>query len=117
MGLHARASGTRCLGHQTDVSEHVVRYPTLASQLLRLGADITSFVNMISGNHQSDQPPDFFGGIIADPMGFGKTLAMISLVSTDQDFETTPAVGRMSQVPPMISNLTLVVVPPPSELL
>ncbi|KAK1964623.1 hypothetical protein LY78DRAFT_704248 [Colletotrichum sublineola] len=34
---------------------------------------------MISGCHQSEEPPQFYGGIIADQMGLGKTLTMIAL--------------------------------------
>lgn len=29
------------------------------------------------------EPQSFYGGIIADPMGLGKTLTMISLIATD----------------------------------
>ncbi len=30
-----------------------------------------------------EEPPQFCGGIIADPMGLGKTLTMIALIATD----------------------------------
>lgn len=33
--------------------------------------------------HQYTEPQEFFGGIIADPMGFGKTLTMIALIASD----------------------------------
>ncbi|CAK7222539.1 hypothetical protein SEUCBS140593_004933 [Sporothrix eucalyptigena] len=43
------------------------------------------FLNHISDSCQADEPRAFSGGIIADPMGLGKTLTMISLVATDLD--------------------------------
>lgn len=42
-----------------------------------------AFFNCISDRCQIDEPPAFSGGIIADPMGLGKTLTMIALVATD----------------------------------
>ncbi|KAI0190821.1 SNF2 family N-terminal domain-containing protein [Astrocystis sublimbata] len=69
-----------------------------------------SFVNLVSGSHQSKPPPDFLGGIVADPMGLGKTLTMIALVATDlleADFvDTEISEGNTS-------NTTLIVLPPP----
>jgi SNF2 family DNA or RNA helicase len=41
------------------------------------------FLNRVSNTHQDNPPPDFNGGIIADPMGLGKTLTMLALVATD----------------------------------
>ncbi|KAK0622598.1 SNF2 family N-terminal domain-containing protein [Immersiella caudata] len=41
------------------------------------------FINRISGAHQNEEPKQFYGGIVADPMGFGKTLTTIALVATD----------------------------------
>jgi SNF2 family DNA or RNA helicase len=42
-----------------------------------------SFINRISNAYQIEEPPQFYGGIIADPMGLGKTLSMIALIATD----------------------------------
>ena len=39
-----------------------------------------SYINTITGDEQLFKPPDFRGGILADPMGLGKSLSMISLV-------------------------------------
>lgn len=48
------------------------------------------FVNTISNAYQVEEPPQFSGGIIADPMGLGKTLTMIALVATDLDNRRVP---------------------------
>lgn len=69
---------------------------------------------MISGDHQLEEPKQFFGGIIADPMGLGKTLTMIALVAAtvreynEKDF-------RLQGTPDDDENHnpTLIVVPPP----
>ncbi|KAF2868792.1 SNF2 family N-terminal domain-containing protein [Massariosphaeria phaeospora] len=41
------------------------------------------YINRITDVHQADAPPQFYGGIIADPMGLGKTLTMIALAAAD----------------------------------
>lgn len=65
-----------------------------------------SFVNSISGLYLPQEPPEFRGGIVADPMGLGKTLTMIALVATDQ---VNVNHNNQSAMP------TLIVVPPPRE--
>ncbi|KAK4441885.1 SNF2 family N-terminal domain-containing protein [Podospora aff. communis PSN243] len=57
------------------------------------------FINKVSQFHQLEEPPEFCGGIVADPMGLGKTLTMIALAATDaNDTDLTPS---------------LIIVPPP----
>ncbi|KAK0740189.1 SNF2 family N-terminal domain-containing protein [Schizothecium vesticola] len=57
------------------------------------------FVNKVSQSHQLGEPPEFCGGIVADPMGLGKTLTMIALAATDANVrDLTPS---------------LIIVPPP----
>jgi len=62
---------------------------------------------------QDTEPQDFYGGIIADPMGLGKTLTMIALIASDpvclQDRQS-PNLGDNPSEP---VGQTLVVVPPP----
>jgi hypothetical protein len=41
------------------------------------------FTNNITQDTQDDAPPEFRGGILADHMGLGKTLSMISLIASD----------------------------------
>ncbi|KAH7627454.1 SNF2 family N-terminal domain-containing protein [Sordaria sp. MPI-SDFR-AT-0083] len=68
-----------------------------------------SFVNRISGSHQCEEPEEFQGGIIADPMGLGKTLTMIAL--TASDLMCASLIPRQTVMPR--AGQTLVVVPPP----
>lgn len=67
---------------------------------------------MISGDHQLDEPKQFFGGIIADPMGLGKTLTMIALVAaTVREHHHAGSFGSLDSSE--ANNPTLIVVPPP----
>ncbi|QKX62057.1 uncharacterized protein TRUGW13939_09213 [Talaromyces rugulosus] len=71
------------------------------------------FINMISGDHQREEPKQFFGGIIADPMGLGKTLTMISLVAADLERENTKnGAFDMCTYSFESNDATLIVVPP-----
>ncbi|KAF6825208.1 WD domain-containing protein [Colletotrichum plurivorum] len=71
------------------------------------------FTNRVSDTHQSDEPTAFYGGIIADPMGFGKTLAMISLIASDSQYLALYETSDLSRVLREEScGLTLVIVPP-----
>lgn len=40
----------------------------------------SSFINNITGSHHAEEPPQCHGGILADPMGLGKTLSIVSLI-------------------------------------
>ncbi|KAL5382782.1 hypothetical protein DPSP01_006341 [Paraphaeosphaeria sporulosa] len=72
------------------------------------------FINRISNTHQQDPPQQFSGGIIADPMGLGKTLTMIALAASDLDHKNVDPMdlsfGHDSK--PMV-QATLIVVPQP----
>ncbi len=66
----------------------------------------------MSNAHQEEPPEEFYGGIIADPMGLGKTLTMIALVASDT-LSLVPGWGfHMGNT----SNQTLIIVPPPCRL-
>ncbi|KAJ1333130.1 SMARC subfamily A3 [Microdochium nivale] len=79
--------------------------------------DVPVFHNTVSNLSQTDEPPQFYGGVVADTMGLGKSLTMISLVATDleikspnlhfHDLDAEEFIGRIS------TPATLVVVPPP----
>ncbi|KAI1131059.1 SNF2 family N-terminal domain-containing protein [Nemania abortiva] len=72
------------------------------------------FLNTVSRACQAEEPPAFYGGIIADPMGFGKTLTMIALVATDIEADKKADVcmeDLQSDKPD--TTATLVIIPPP----
>ncbi|KAJ8128622.1 hypothetical protein O1611_g5012 [Lasiodiplodia mahajangana] len=72
------------------------------------------FLNTISRHYQAEEPLDFFGGIIADPMGFGKTLTMISLVATDiEATEMADICIDDAETRKPETAATLVIIPPP----
>ncbi|KAH8648716.1 P-loop containing nucleoside triphosphate hydrolase protein [Tricladium varicosporioides] len=63
---------------------------------------------------RGEEPPQFYGGIIADPMGLGKTLAMIALVATDLDTDKGVATPKDTiDHDKCYTSATLVVMPPP----
>jgi SNF2 family DNA or RNA helicase len=72
------------------------------------------YINHISETDQTEPPPQFCGGIIADPMGLGKTLTMISLIAHDL-CTSHPMVGRWNGnlVDKPHVAATLIVVPQP----
>ncbi|UKZ61097.1 uncharacterized protein TrAtP1_002369 [Trichoderma atroviride] len=73
------------------------------------------FVNRISSTHQEEEPPQFYGGIIADPMGLGKTLTMIALAASDLDSSSNATKDLMKREVgdnPRIAT-TLIIIPPP----
>lgn len=77
------------------------------------GNHLNSFTNRVSDARQADEPTAFYGGIIADPMGFGKTLAMISLIASDSQYLALNDTSDLSGVLGEEScGLTLVIVPP-----
>ncbi|KAI1758876.1 SNF2 family N-terminal domain-containing protein [Hypoxylon sp. FL1150] len=70
------------------------------------------FINKISNTYQTEEPPQFFGGIIADPMGLGKTLTMIALVANDIDLHLPKrSLAPHKSIPDVPS--TLIIIPPP----
>ncbi|EGR47680.1 uncharacterized protein TRIREDRAFT_63568, partial [Trichoderma reesei QM6a] len=71
------------------------------------------FVNRVSSAIQAESPQQFYGGIIADSMGLGKTLSMISLIASDllvNKNDPNSIIGANSEAS---SGRTLIVVPPP----
>ncbi|KAJ4322697.1 hypothetical protein N0V84_004722 [Fusarium piperis] len=69
------------------------------------------FLNRVSNAYQSEEPPQCYGGIIADPMGLGKTLTMIALAATD--LERTENDMDTSEDGHLNVTATLIIVPPP----
>jgi SNF2 family DNA or RNA helicase len=77
----------------------------------------SSFVNRISNFHQNEEPPQFYRGIIADPIGLGKTLTMIALAATDLDRDKDTGMHMYidEDDKPHVSA-TLIIILPPREL-
>ncbi|PON22550.1 hypothetical protein TGAM01_v208634 [Trichoderma gamsii] len=71
------------------------------------------FINKVSDSVQKETPPQFYGGIIADPMGLGKTLSMISLVASDLLFDPNDPSSLTGAAAEDSTGCTLIVVPPP----
>ncbi|RFN51448.1 alpha-1,6-mannosyltransferase subunit [Fusarium flagelliforme] len=69
------------------------------------------FLNRVSNASQSEVPPQCYGGIVADPMGLGKTLTMIALVATD--LENSGDIMDIDEGCHLDVPATLIVVPPP----
>ncbi|KKO99582.1 hypothetical protein THAR02_08316 [Trichoderma harzianum] len=75
------------------------------------------FVNRVSGAVQIEPPQQFYGGIIADPMGLGKTLSMISLVASDLLVDRNDPSSITGANAEESSGRTLIVVPPPPHFI
>ncbi|KAI1775225.1 SNF2 family N-terminal domain-containing protein [Hypoxylon cercidicola] len=60
------------------------------------------YYNVITGHSQREPPPETFGGILADMMGLGKTLSILSLVasSLDQAENWSSLVPVQPEIPP-----------------
>lgn len=79
-------------------------------------ANNSSYINVVSESGSKSPPPPFRGGVIADPMGLGKTLTMIALAATDLSGSTvnrpdSPVIETRDQFTSV--SATLIVVPPP----
>ncbi|KAM5354529.1 hypothetical protein ACJ41O_001176 [Fusarium nematophilum] len=70
------------------------------------------FHNRVSGGYQSDEPPQFYGGIVADPMGLGKSLSMIALIACDLQLDLKDPSSLSGADAEESSGRTLVIVPP-----
>ncbi|KAL5313425.1 hypothetical protein ACEPPN_019158 [Leptodophora sp. 'Broadleaf-Isolate-01'] len=68
-----------------------------------------SYTNTITGDRRQSEPPNFRSGLLADQMGLGKSLSMISLVATNQ-FSGS---GHLTEADMMPTKSTLLVVPLP----
>ncbi|PTB69763.1 hypothetical protein BBK36DRAFT_1188398 [Trichoderma citrinoviride] len=84
-----------------------------AKQPGSIRSTMKSFVNRVSGATQTELPQQFYGGIIADSMGLGKTLSMISLIATDLLVNRNDPNSLIGAHAEKSSGRTLIVVPPP----
>ncbi|KAI5868628.1 SNF2 family N-terminal domain-containing protein [Durotheca rogersii] len=65
-----------------------------------------AYYNVITGHSQREPPPETFGGILADMMGLGKTLSILSLVvsSLDEAEQWSSLPPVQPQAPPAPKN-------------
>ena len=70
------------------------------------------FVNNITKSVQKEMPPQFRGGLLADTMGLGKSLSILSLIANDRLPSQRDTNSSDYKMPSMA---TLLVVPPTSE--
>lgn len=79
-----------------------------------------SYTNNISGRSTFESPLDFRGGVLADNMGLGKTLSMISLIAADQTYQGPPSSSMIpisfDSIPSGTVKTTLLIVPPSCKL-
>lgn len=72
------------------------------------------FINRISAAQQLEEPPQFSGGIIADPMGLGKTLTVIALAASDLERgESQTVMSDLGHPEKPSISATLIIIPPP----
>jgi len=96
-----------------DNSEYHIIFQMVYSVSLTLS--MSSFTNRVSDTYQTDEPPQFYGGIVADPMGLGKTLSMISLIASDINLDHSDLSNLSGVDTEESSGRTLVIVPPPCK--
>lgn len=70
---------------------------------------------MVSGAQQIEEPPQFYGGIIADPMGLGKTLTMIALAACDLELNIHNNAFDLDEEGLLQVPATLIIIPPPRK--
>ncbi|KAG7047905.1 hypothetical protein JMJ77_0011243 [Colletotrichum scovillei] len=91
-----------------SVISTTVRYETSGSYYLQ--TELQSYINNVNSSFRCTPPAPFKGGILADFMGLGKTLSMISLIAHDKLWDSGSQSVR--QEPNSLgSGGTLVIVP------
>lgn len=76
---------------------------------------LVRYTNNITGSFEYQAPPQFRGGILADNMGFGKTLSMIALIAHPYTGPPTIGTNARSQKHTAYPGPTLIVMPPSSK--
>ncbi|KAK9414057.1 putative Helicase ATP-binding domain-containing protein [Seiridium unicorne] len=72
------------------------------------------YVNTVTNVYQNNTPQQTLGGIIADPMGLGKTLTMIALIAADLERGSEEDLDEDDEILATRNiSATLVIVPPP----
>ncbi|KAF2231648.1 hypothetical protein EV356DRAFT_471443 [Viridothelium virens] len=69
------------------------------------------YLNNVTGLHQSEPPPPFSGGVLADHMGLGKSLTMIALIASDvTSHQRVANIGAVLAAQPA-NKVSLLIVP------
>lgn len=79
----------------------------------RVANDISRFLSKMTNPQENYASMPFYGGILADPPGLGKSLTMLSLISTDfsstkRDEVLSHRVGHIAD----FIDTSLIIVPP-----
>ena len=107
--------GGQTFGKQWTQTKEDCKSTPIPSCLSGLAHLYRRFLNRVSNASQSELPPQCYGGIVADPMGLGKTLTMIALVATD--LENSGDMVDTDEGCHLDVPATLIVVPPPCKML
>jgi SNF2 family DNA or RNA helicase len=75
---------------------------------------LPSYINNVTGSMESSEPPNFRGGLLADQMGLGKSLSIISLIASNPLVGPVDSDGIFS-TPLVASKATLLIVPLPRK--
>ena len=78
--------------------------------IMTLPLTTSSYTNLITSNSQSSMPPESRGGLLADKMGLGKSLTMISLIALNPAKYEEPVIFTSQGTIRRVKS-TLVVVP------
>ena len=73
--------------------------------------DQSRYLNNVSERRQCEPPPPFYGGILSDHMGLGKSLSMIALMALDKNESSMGNTGIGSPALGGSTNTSLVVMP------
>lgn len=82
----------------------------MAQARITLLLTICRYANLITGSSQSSEPPESRGGLLADKMGLGKSLAMISLIALNPTQCKEPVIFTSQGTIRRVKS-TLIVVP------
>lgn len=84
-------------------------------EYILLWLTILSYINNITGQHQTTAPPAFRGGLLADGMGLGKTLQLIALIALNPMGDSVQPAPELSSASLRNTKTTLIVTPSPGE--
>ena len=109
-----REQGWECNGSTEDLwvkeVDETGQLMYVRNSLMRVILTKRRYTNMITELSQKQQPPDCRSGLLADQMGLGKTLTMISLIALNPSISQEP-IKFTTQGSLRCIKSTLIVVP------